>query len=127
MDPPYLEPPPPDEYPLTHEERRRWFVWFWVLLALGPAMVILILPLSRTLVALLPMALRPLLAYGVPVMIFCFPIVAAAGAAFCLGKARHARRTMSSFLAFVVLTWMGIVFVEWMLCAILWMLVLAVR
>jgi len=121
-DPPYVAPPPPDEYPQTDRERRRWFLWFWALLILGPAMVMLAQPLARALLGLLPTPV-PLLTFGVPFLSFCLPVVAAVGSAFCLGKAQSNRRSFSSFLTFVILTGFGILFGEWALVAIWWTVV----
>ena len=94
---------------MTDAERRRWRLWFWVLLVLGPVLGFLALPLNRMLGGALPAPWTPVFAASGPVMVLGLPIVSALGAAFCLARSQIAQRTTGELVVFVLM--MGLLFI----------------
>lgn len=109
LDAPPKPPPIPEECPVTDAERRRWRLWFGVLLLLGPILGFVALPLGRWLGGWLPAPWGSVFAASGPIMVLGLPIVSALGAAFCLARSQIAQRTPGELVVFVLM--MGLLFI----------------
>lgn len=115
---PPVQPAEPEECAVTPGERMRWRVWFWVLLLLGPALVLLGFPLAQAANRLLPTGLKSLLNATGPLMLLALPLICAAGSCFCLAKSQAVRRTAGELATFITLGTIGLLIAQVIMLAL---------
>jgi len=86
------EPPGPDEIPETPQDKRRLWVWFWVMFLGGPVAAGVAALLAGKIAFWMPGALKPVAPTGAEPLLALF--AGAGGAGFCLARMWYPRRSL---------------------------------